>query len=202
MQRVMLFIDFENFNIGLEKYYQSLNKRTPKLDYITFSRELIKLLPNECVLLKTFMFIPKPDDFLMQNEKIKQKYNWLSNLRNQNYITIIEGQHIARPLAGLSYDTMDISNPKTYFVVEKGTDINMGVHIVTKAFLNAYDVAIVLSGDSDYIPVLQILDTVGKITVSAGVKGQNLSRLKPHSDDIIMLDDELFAKCVRDSSKK
>ena len=92
---------------------------------------------------------------------------------------------------------MDINKPETYFVVEKGTDVNMAAHLITKGFLHAYDTALLLTGDSDYIPILDILNTIGKTTVTSGVKGQNLTRLREHSDDMLILDKEFFASCIR-----
>ena len=71
-------------------------------------------------------------------------------------------------------------------------------HTPAKGFLNAYDVAVIVSGDSDYIPVLEILNTIGKITVVVGVKGQNMVKLKKYADDMIILDKEFFDKCLRE----
>ena len=51
--------------------------------------------------------------------------------------------------------------------------------------MNAYDTAIVMSGDTDYIPVLDILNTMGKATVVVGVRGQNLFQFMRHSDNQI-----------------
>ena len=114
-----------------------------------------------------------------------------------DYFSVIEGEHIARPVAGFTKDTMKPDNPASYYVVEKGTDINMATEIVSKAYLNAYDTAVIISGDSDYIPVLRILSTIGKSSVMVGIKGQNLSRVKQHVDQIIILNDDFFDTCLR-----
>jgi len=63
--------------------------------------------------------------------------------------------------------------------------------------MNAYDTAVIISGDSDYIPVLKILNAIGKSSVMVGIKGQNLSRIKQHVDQIIILDDDFFSSCLR-----
>lgn len=199
MQRAMVFIDFENFNLAMRSYYKNILKEsaTARIDFAKFPQELVKKLPGEVQLVKTFLCAPKPDEFLMKDERRRGTYNWINGLKNQKYFTVIEGEHIARPVSGYTYETMDINNAATYYVVEKGTDINLGAHVITKAFLNAYDTAIIVSGDSDYIPVLQILNTIGKTTVSVGVQGQNLVRVKPHSDNTIILDKAFFDTCLR-----
>ena len=38
----------------------------------------------------------------------------------------------------------------------------MATEIVSKAFLNAYDTAVIISGDSDYIPASKILNEEGE----------------------------------------
>lgn len=194
MKRVMVFIDFENFNISLGDYYRGLGELTPRLDYNELPKGIVKNLPGENHLLKTFLFAPKPDDFLMQDERRKNTYNWINGLKNQRYFTVIEGQHIARQVYGKK---MDINDRSSYYVEEKGTDINMGVHIISKGFLNAYDTAVIVSGDSDYIPVLDILNTTGKLTVVVGIHGQNMTKLRSHADDAIVLNKDFFNECLR-----
>lgn len=198
MQRVMVFIDFENFNIALVKLYMRHGVTTAKLDYNILPQKLTEQLPgDQNRLAKTFLFAPKPDDFLMRDPRRKGTYDWINGLKNQKYFDVVEGQHLARPVSGLEFAEMDINKPETYFVVEKGTDINMAAHLITKGFLHAYDTAILLTGDSDYIPILEILNTIGKTTVVVGVKGQNLFRLKGYSDDTLILDKNFFDSCTR-----
>lgn len=195
----MVFIDFENFNLALRHYYKDILKEpfTARIDFVTFPQNLASLLPGNVELVKTFLCAPKPDEFLMKDDRRRGTYNWINGMKNQKYFTVIEGEHVARPVSGYTYETMSIDNPASYYVVEKGTDINLGAHALTKAFLNAYDTAIIVSGDSDYNPVLDILNTIGKTTVSVGVKGQNMTRVKPHSDNVIILDDSFFNTCLR-----
>lgn len=197
MRRVMVFIDFENFNIAIMNYYRTLGLQTARLDYNKVPQEIVSMLPGQNELVKTFLCAPKPDDFLMQDERRKNTYNWINGLKNQKYFTVIEGQHSARPVSGFTYQTMSITNPGSFYVEEKGTDINMGAHLVAKGFLNAYDTAVIVSGDSDYIPVLEILNTIGKLTVVVGVHGQNMTKLRNNADDMILLEKDYFDKCLR-----
>ena len=103
----------------------------------------------------------------------------------------------ARPVSGFTYATMDINNPASYYIEEKGTDVNLAAHVLTKGFHNAYDTAVIMSGDTDYIPVMDILNTIGKNVVVVGVKGQNLTKFRHHTDAQLLLDDSFFQRCLR-----
>lgn len=219
MQKAMLFIDFENFDIAKYNYYKGVSIEAakteaslagrpepelkdiainnPRLDFNELPKQVIALLPQPHTLVKTFLFAPKPDQFLMANARRASTYNWINGLKNQKYFTVVEGTHSARPVSGFTYKTMDINNHSSFYVEEKGTDINLAAHLITKGFMNAYDTAVIMSGDTDYIPVLDILNTLGKTAVIVGVKGQNLFQFVHHSDDQILLDDNVFQKCLR-----
>ena len=67
-----------------------------------------------------------------------------------------------RTLKGIS---LDLTNPDTYYTEEKETDINLATHMLAKGFQNAYDIAILVSGDTDYIKVVETLHNIGKTVV-------------------------------------
>ena len=46
MRRVMVFIDFENFNIAVMSYYRSIGEPYPRLDYNKVPQEIVKLIPG------------------------------------------------------------------------------------------------------------------------------------------------------------
>ena len=169
----------------------------PRLDFNKLPKEVVSLLKQPHMLVKTFLFAPKPDDFLSRDRNRSAVYNWINGMKNQDFFTVIEGRHVARPVSGYTRETMDLSNPGSYFVVEKGTDVNLASHVITKGLHNAFDTAIIISGDTDYIPVMDILNSIGKSVVVVGVKGQNLNLFKHHSDAQLILDDNFFQKCLR-----
>ena len=195
----MIFIDFENFDIAKRNYYTKYfpGAKFPKVDFNTFPKHIVDLLPQTPILVKTFLFAPKPDTFLMNDLTRKSVYNWINGMKNQDYFTVIEGTHTARPVPGQPYSSMDIRDNSSYYIEEKGTDINLAVHTITKGFLNAYDIAIILSGDTDYIPAMDVLNTMGKTVIVVGIQGQVLTQFKHHSDAQIILDDGFFRDCLR-----
>lgn len=195
MLRGMVFVDHMNFDIALQNYYKSLSHQTPKLDYSVLFKEIVKSSGIEVDLVKTYIFIPKPDKFLMQDNNLNKYYNWASKLSNSPYTDVIEGNYVARPVD--PNKKMVISDHNTYYKVEKGTDVNLSLSVLSKAFYNAYDIAFVVSADTDYLEVYKTASSVGKLVNVVAVKGQNTQRLRGQVDNIITLDDALFKKCVR-----
>lgn len=196
MLRGMVFIDHMNFDIALQKYYKSLNKPTIKLDYNKLFRNVCAQISN-VDFLKGFIFVPKPDEFLMKDKYLENYYNWVIGMKNAPYTDVVEGRYVARPVN--ENISMEIGNKSTYYKVEKGTDINLAVHAISKAFYNSYDIAFFLSADTDYIKVYEVLKSIGKITVVVGVKGQNVNSIRPMVDNVLILDEEFFDNCKRDA---
>ena len=118
-------------------------------------------------------------------------------MKNAPYTDVVEGRYVARQVN--ENISMEIGNKSTYYKVEKGTDINLAVHAISKAFYNSYDIAFFLSADTDYIKVYEVLKSIGKITVVVGVKGQNVNSIRPMVDNVLILDEEFFDNCKRDA---
>ena len=188
-----------NFDIALQKYYKNLNKPAIKLDYNKLFRNICTRIEN-VDFLKGFIFVPKPDDFLMKDKKLEQYYNWVAGMKNAPYTDVIEVRYVARQIDDSV--PMEIEKKSTYYKVEKGTDINLAVHAVSKAFYNSYDIAFFLSADTDYIKVYEVLKSIGKITVVVGVKGQNINGIRSVVDNTLVLDENFFMECERKISPK
>lgn len=202
MHRVMVFIDYENFEIARQDLYKKesanikASHQVPRLDLVKFPKEVVLKLSKEYTLIKTFLFVPEPDDFLMQDEWRKKKYDFLKGLGNKDFFTIISGRHVARPVSG-DPSKMDINDKTSYFIDEKGTDVNMAVQMLTKAFHNSFDTAVIVSADTDYVPVCDILNTIGKTVIVVAVKGQKVPKFTSCSDRQVFLGLDFFRKCER-----
>jgi uncharacterized LabA/DUF88 family protein len=199
MLRAIMFVDHMNFDIAIQNYYKNLGRYTPKLDYNILFKEIVKLSRTNAELIKTYVFIPKPDVFLMQDEKLNKYYNWASKLCNTPYVDVVEGNYVARQVTDAK---MDINDHSTYYKVEKGTDVNLSLYALSKAFYNAYDVAFVASADTDYLKVYETIQNLGKLVNVVAITGQNVQRIRGNVDEIITLDESILEKCVRKDSKK
>lgn len=194
MLRGMVFVDHMNFNIAVSDYYASLGKKAPSLDYNTVFRGIVSKIPN-ISYTKATIFAPEPDQFLMGDPYLRGYYKWVQGMKNAKYLDVVGGRYIGRPTTDTT--PMDITDRSTYYKVEKGTDINLAIHAITKAFNNAYDVAFVVSADTDYISLYKQLKSMGKIVVAVAVHGQKIGKVIPEVDDYIILDDAFFSQHVR-----
>lgn len=197
MHKVMVFIDYQNFNINLHEHYKG---RTFKpINYWALGKAINDIIPFQSEVIKTYLFAYKPCDELMKLDFYFKYYDWLNSIRKTPYLEIIEGRQELRTYDGIP---LDINNPKTYFTEEKETDINLATHMVAKGFQNAYDIAILVSGDTDYIKVVETLHNIGKTVVIAHFKHQNVSRYDEICDANIVLYDKVLNKAVNKSYKE
>lgn len=195
MLRGMVFVDHMNFNIAVNNLFRSKKYTNPRLDYNTVFRAVVQEFPN-IDYVKSFIFAPEPDEFLKQDAYLLSYYKWVQGLKSVKYIDVIEGRYIARPVD--SNTPMDISDKKTYYKVEKGTDINLALHALSKAQSNSYDVAFVLSADTDYISLYKQLKNLGKIVIVCAIKGQQLGKVLPEIDDFKFFDESFFMNHLRE----
>lgn len=78
---------------------------------------------------------------------------------------------------------------------EKCTDINIATGLLTKAFHNSYDVALLFSGDRDYKKVVREIRRMGKIVgivTPAGEEARKAKDLANNVDFHIILDEDFY----------
>jgi uncharacterized LabA/DUF88 family protein len=187
----MVFIDHMNFQIALSSLYTP--EPSPRLDYNELPRQIVASA-NAGELMKTILFIPKPDDFLMQDEGLEKHYLWAAGMKVQRNFDVVEGMYTARPTR--PDVPMNIRDNDTYYKVEKGTDVNIAINSLRMAYFNAYDTAVFVSGDTDYLPIYDTLRMMGKLVMVAVVKGQYIGRLIPCVDGFLNLDRAFFENCA------
>ena len=193
MLRGMVFVDHMNFNIAVQDYYRTLGKVSPRLNYNTVFKGIVDI--KNADYMKTIVFTPTPDDFLMRDPALLGYYKWVQGIKNAKYIDVVEGRYIARPTDPSR--EMSLLDRSSYYKTEKGTDINLALHALAKAQNNAYDIAFILSADTDYISLYNQLKNLGKIVIVVAVHGQSLNKIIPEIDDYIILEDDFFNAHIR-----
>ena len=197
----MAFIDYQNFQINKNSYLSENKLDTFNIDFIKLVNEVNAKITIKPTLVKTFLFAPKPCEQLMNcnNEYYRQYYNWLCGMKNKSYFEVIEGTQEIRPA---SKDIpIDLNDYSTYTTKEKGTDVNVAVNMLSKAYHNAYDVAILVSGDTDYIPVVKELHNLGKTVVLATLLNQNVNKYDEYKDAHIKIDINMLKNCSVNKKK-
>lgn len=195
MLRTMVFIDYQNFNISKGKYLNEKETKPFNVNFTTLAENLTKSVQLDSQLIKTYLFAFKPCDTLMQLPEYSNFYKWLCSLKGRNYIEIIEGSQEIRPVSADM--PINVNDTATYTTKEKGTDINLATQMLSKGYQNAYDIAILVSGDTDYLPVIKCLHDIGKTVVLATLKNQETSRKKYQEfrDADILIDIDFLENC-------
>ena len=166
--RTALYID------GFNLYYRAL-KGTPYrwLDLLALGKRLVSA-ENRITLIRYFTarVIPnarKPDQHVRQDsyiQAIKAHISCLKIHEGQFYRHVIR-MPLAHPVA---------SGPRTVDVIkteEKGSDVNLSVHLVNDAWSDAFDVALVISNDSDLVEAVRL----------ARKRGKSVGVANPHAVD-------------------
>ncbi|MDD5499955.1 MAG: NYN domain-containing protein, partial [Candidatus Nanoarchaeia archaeon] len=131
MERVKIFIDGANFNYGIK----SIEKRFTDFhfDFKRFCEFICK--KRQLVGINYYNASLKQD---INPSLFKSQQIFFSRLRNDG-ISLILCKRQKRT---------DVNNQE-YFTI-KGDDINIAVDMVSGAYENEYDVAILISGDGDF----------------------------------------------------
>lgn len=178
----------------MKTYLDSEKEPYFNVNYSMLANNLNGKIVLKPTLMKTYLFAYKPCEDLMKLVKYQTYYNWLSGLKNKSYFEVVEGTQEIRPVN--KNQPVDVNNSATYITKEKGTDINMATYMLSKGFQNAYDVAILISGDTDYIPVVKELHQLGKIVVLASLPTQNISKFDEYVDAKILMNVAFLKKCI------
>jgi len=192
MLRTMVFIDYLNFDIALKDLFTKYKEPFPRLDYAKLAAKLTKEIPNS-ILTKTYLCYPEPDDFLKGDTYWAGFERSMSGWQNVPFLDVIKGRYVSRDAPGAK---RDIADPLSYVKQEKGTDINIATHMLTKAFNNSLDAVILLSADTDYSSTLEVLRTIGKLSLVAVMDGQT-SKLCSIADKQYIMKKEYFKDCLR-----
>jgi uncharacterized LabA/DUF88 family protein len=135
-KKIFIFIDGSNFYHSLEKSFG-----TAKIDLQKFSELFSKYGTVKKVTYYTATLNISEDP-----KKYSKQQRFLSKIRQINKVEVFLGRLEKR------------NNIK----VEKGVDVKIAVDIVTNAFHNNYDIAILVSNDADFVPAIKEAQNFGK----------------------------------------
>ncbi len=80
---------------------------------------------------------------------------------------------------------------KFYYIL-KEDDINIAVDMVDGASENVFDVAVLVSGDGDFVPAVRSVRKKGKTAENVYFKDSSSRNLKNHCDDSLELTSEVL----------
>jgi len=166
-ERVAIFIDGSNL------YYSLKDLRLRKVD---FKRMLGALTKNK-LLISAFYYNAS------LNIKVNPKTYWeqqkfFNELRKIPDFNVI--------LCKLREHKRKNGN---YIFDVKGDDVHLAVDLVSGAYEDLYDTAIIVSGDEDFVPAIKKAQKLGKKIINAYFKSSSSASLKKTCDDFIYMND-------------
>lgn len=96
--------------------------------------------------------------------------NFYRKIRQDNFIPIKKGRIV--------YDNK---------IREKGVDVQLAIDLVIGAVENCYDIAIIVSSDTDLIPAIRYIKSKGKIVEYVGFSNAPSMAMVKESDTRILL---------------
>jgi len=206
MSRIMIFVDGSN-------YYHSLKKsfHTAKVDFQKISNFLIK---DEDLINIYFYVSPVP--WQEDAEKYSSQQKYFEKLKLIKRLELILGrlehrsnkkmEKVKKDFQKLFIESKPNLNPnqikefedvklniddvlKFGNKVEKGVDVNLAIDLVTFAFENKYDIAILISNDSDFVPAVKKAQNYGKKVYNVKFPKCDAHHLSKTCDKTIFIND-------------
>ncbi len=183
MERVVAYID------GYNLYYGLREKGWKRFYWLNLQRMIQHLLKPSQVLVCVKYFtsiVKRPDD------KRRRQQVYLEALGTLTDLKIFYGHFISDTVTchscGHQYETHH----------EKMTDVNIAVELMTDAFKDSFDVAFLVSGDSDLVGLLHSIRNLfpRKRVVVAFPPRRTSSALKREADAYIYIGRNVLSKSI------
>ncbi len=139
---------------GFNLYYGAI-KKTPYrwLDLLTMSQ---LLFPNDQInKIKYFTarVSARPTD---PDQPIRQSTYWRA-LQTIPNLSIIEGSFLVKPVMMPVANTIPQRYERVIKTEEKGSDVNLAVHLLNDAYKKDYELAVMVTNDSDLLEPMRIV---------------------------------------------
>lgn len=182
-ERVAIFIDGSNFYHSVKETFSIYD--TDSVDFAA----LIQNLRMDRLLVGTFYY-NAPLDRGYNPEIYRKQQKFFDELR------LIPEFHIVL----CKMRKIKLDNGKYEFKV-KGDDIHLAVDMVSMAYENRYDTAILVSGDGDFVPAIKKVQKLGKHVENAYFSVSRANVLKKTCNRSIFLDKIISKKCMKSKDK-
>jgi uncharacterized LabA/DUF88 family protein len=166
-ERVIIFIDGSNI-------FHAIRALNIKIDY----NRLVSFLSKDKYLIRAYYYssMPRVEDVDRDTPE------WDSLMRQRKFIGELKNMGIKPRIANLR-------KLSTGEWLEKEVDIMLATDMLAMAFRNAYDTAILVSGDSDFCYTVETIQDLGKRVINATFRRNSSPLLRAVCDEVIILDD-------------
>ena len=182
MERVSVFIDGNNFYFGLRKLYGK-DKSLKTFDFEKFA----KFLAGKNKIIAIYYYNAQLDREF-NNKKFKSQKEFFSRLRAIPNFHLVLCKLLKRNITGTD---------KYYYII-KEDDIHMAVDMVDGSADDHFDIAILVSGDGDFVPAVKSVKRRDKQIENVYFRGSSSRTLKTHCDKSLELTKEILNKFFKD----
>ncbi len=179
IERVIVFIDGSNVFHAIK----SLNIR---IDY----SKLVNFLVEDRRLIRAYFYGAVPQE----RDLKKNSPEWESFLRQKRFL-----EELA--LQGIKVKTANLRRLPSGEFLEKEVDIMLATDMLSLAYKNAYDTAILVTGDSDFSYTVEEIQSLGKRVENASFKSTSSNVLRKVCDRFTLLDDYIDRFIIEEKVK-
>jgi len=160
--RTIVYVD------ALNLYYRALKER-PNLKWLNLEILFDNLLPKNEVIGINYYYAPVKGK--VDRDAPNRQNAYIRALKTCRRIRLIKGRFLStKTWAGVAHDKRFVTLPppdnpifpipevaRVWRHEEKGSDVNLGVELVRDAFLGAFEVAAVVTNDTDLVRAFEIV---------------------------------------------
>ena len=164
-ERVMIFIDGSNL------YYSQKELKKGKINL----QKLVSSLTKEKLLISTNYYNASLD-ISIDSSKYWEQQKFFDKLRKiPDFNVVLCRMRKHKKDGKFSFDV-------------KGDDVYLAVDLVSGAYENLYDTAIIISGDEDFVPAIQKAQKLNKKVINAFFKSTSSNYLNNICNESICMD--------------
>ncbi|MBS3088701.1 NYN domain-containing protein [Candidatus Pacearchaeota archaeon] len=171
MKRVAVFIDGNNFYFGLRKLFGK-NKSLKNFDFAKFAQFLAGKEKVTAIYYYNALL-----DKEHNSKKYESQKEFFEKLKQIPNFHLVLCKLLKRSITGTN---------KFYYII-KEDDINMAVDMVENACDNNFDIAILVSGDGDFVPAVRSVKKKNKLVKNVYFKNSSSRNLKNFCDESLEL---------------
>jgi uncharacterized LabA/DUF88 family protein len=178
----MLFVDGENFAIRGKQ---------------VFDKAGIELRAGAFYLADTFLWAPQTSAWWKPGYLDNAPHQWNPTAQRAYYYTAVQGSTTEMENVRGALRKMGFM-PRVFHKAKgkrsKRVDITLATDALSNAHLGNYDIAVLMTGDEDYIPLVQEIQRMGKLVVVAffASDGSGLSKELTLAADNLTAIDQFF----------
>lgn len=179
--KVKIFVDFWNLQLSWNEYHEKLLGNSERVEIPwekTLPQVLVNKVGSDAVYAGTHVYASinsiSPSDI-----GLKSFLEIMATF--PGYSVIVKERKPAKPVKCNNKDCRKqitdcpYCSKKLIRTVEKGVDTSIATELFHYALDNVYDTAVLVSGDSDFVPAIEYIQRRGNHIINAGFKNQSFT---------------------------